>query len=174
MNIEEMRKILEEKIKETKEQLEGAEGGSALAVKTSLSFMDNKCNEATDFIKGVHTMMLGTVFVRSAENQGDEDPEFSYSIAALINADGTVSEEGLEKEYLEFDSRVLDFISRLKNCTNVDALIASECALIEEDSKTLMRMVEDRVEKLKKKGIIAAVAILAILLVLTILKVFIK
>ena len=174
MNIEEIRKILEDKIKETRLQLESAENGDKLAVRTSLSYMDNKCNESEVFIKGTHTMLLGTIFVRSAENPGDEDPEFSYSIASIINADGTIDESGLENEYLEFDSRVIDFIARLKNCTNVEALIAAETALIEEDSKSLRRMVEDRLEKLKRKGIIAGVAVLAIMLALTILKTIIK
>ena len=171
MTISEMQDILKKKMLDTKAMLESADNGNKLMLKAAISFMDKNCNEAQEFVMGTHTMLLGTIFVRSLENSSDEDPEFSYSIAAMIDQNGEIDESLMENEYLEFDSRVYDFIKRLKNCTNIESLITSEAAMIEEDSKNMMRMVEDRLNNLKKGGFWVTVAICLLMLAITAIKI---
>lgn len=173
MTVNEMKELLLRKVNETEAQMKSAKNGDKLQIKTAITYMDSKCNESSEYAPGVHTMLLGTVFVRSAENNADEDPEFSYSIAAVINQKGEVEEDNLESEYLEFDSRVFDFVRRLGNATNIEALITAEHDMIEDESKDMVQRVEDRLNKLKRRGIYVVLAIGAMLLITAIVRIFI-
>ncbi len=166
----EAKELFESKLSETKAMLERAKNGDKLSIETSVTYMNERYDESPEFIQGKSTSMLANLRVRAAGHLEDEDPEFYYTIAAELKGNEILQPSKLESEYLDFDSRVMEFSKKLEASDNVEALIDSECAEIEKEGKELVAKMEASLNALKKRGVIAVGAVLAILALIFIIK----
>ncbi len=171
MTLNEAKEILEAKIIETKKIIEETPNGDKLLIKTSITYMDSSLNESDEFEAGKSSSILANVIIRDAEHQAEEDPEFYYTIATNIKGEEILDPSKLEKEYLEFDSRVIEFTDKLKKTSDTAALVAKECANIEEEGRQMVAKFEASLKALKKRGIIGALLLAGLLAIIIVLKI---
>ncbi len=172
MTLNEAKKLLERKINETKTIIENAPNGDKLYIRTSITYMNSALGESADYSSGRSTAILANLIVRAAGKFDEEDHEFYYTIATNIKDEEILDPSKLEKEYLDFDSRVIEFLDKLKETEDAEALVAEECRLIEEEGRQLVAKFEASLKAMKKGGLIATFALLAIIVIIFTIKAF--
>ncbi len=171
MILNEAKEILTAKINEAKRLIENTPGGEKLFIKTSITYMNSSLDESDEFSAGKSTAILANLIIKDSEHQGDEDPEFYYTIATNMKGEEIIDPEKLEKEYLDFDSRVLEFIEKLKNTDNTAELVSKECAVIEEEGRQMVAKFEASIKTMKKRAVIGVFAVAALFIIVLVLKI---
>ena len=168
----EVRELFLKKLDDAQSSIESAKNAEALTVNTSISYVNDKYEESTEYDEKGSTSIIGSIEIKISGCDGEDAPFVSIGMIADLNRGRIKSDAELADSLDEFDDAISEFAVGLSSAESVEEFITAESKKLDEENERIVKELEEKLAKINKFMKIGTFALIGLLIITFALKLF--